>query len=76
MSHAPTFLVTGAGGHLGRRVVDLLLAAKADVNAKLTLRGTAAGVQITGFDETALMQASSNGHRDVVALLRAAGARE
>jgi ankyrin repeat protein len=57
-------------------IVKLLLAAKADVNAKLTLRGTAAGVQITGFDETALMQASSNGHRDVVALLRAAGARE
>jgi NAD(P)H dehydrogenase (quinone) len=29
MTSTPTFLVTGAGGHLGRRVVDLLLAAKA-----------------------------------------------
>ena len=29
MSHAPTFLVTGAGGHLGRLAVEHLLAAKA-----------------------------------------------
>ena len=29
MASVPTFLVTGAGGHLGRRIVELLLEAKA-----------------------------------------------
>ena len=41
MVHQPTLLVTGASGHLGRRVVELLLEAQAETVIATTRTPTA-----------------------------------
>jgi len=48
-------------------VVELLIAAGADVNAR---------VRANGEIRTPLSQARRNGHDDVIALLKASGARD
>ena len=69
MSPAPTFLVTGAGGHLGRLVVEHLLAAKAGKviaasrdPAKLAdLAAKGAETRRADFDEPASLDAAFKG---------------
>jgi ankyrin repeat protein len=68
-------MVASEEGHTD--AVKLLLEAKANVNAKMTLSdGTSVEPLIKGFKDTAIKQASAKGHSEIVALLKAAGARE
>ena len=69
MSSSPTFLVTGAGGHLGRLVVERLLAAKAGKviaasrdPAKLAdLAAKGAETRRADFDDPASLDAAFKG---------------
>lgn len=69
MTSTPTFLVTGAGGHLGRRVVELLLEAKAGKviaatrdPAKLAdLAAKGAELRRADFDDPASLDAAFKG---------------
>jgi len=79
-------MAASVGGHA--EVVRLLLAAKADPNARLTLNSGQAhsgsvsvgAVQMASpegrINVTALQLATAKGHKDIVTLLRAAGARD
>jgi len=69
MTSSPTFLVTGAGGHLGRRVVELLLEARAGKviaatrdPAKLAdLAAKGAETRRADFDDPASLDAAFKG---------------
>lgn len=69
MTSTPTFLVTGAGGHLGRRVVELLLEAKAgkviaatrDPAKLANLAAKGAELRRADFDDPASLDAAFKG---------------
>jgi NAD(P)H dehydrogenase (quinone) len=69
MASVPTFLVTGAGGHLGRRIVELLLEAKArrviaasrDPAKVVDLAAKGAETRRADFDDPASLDAAFKG---------------